>query len=137
MEQRDYIESMIEQLGNSLKKMISLLTKEDSKENETETIVSIDNDFLTEFKISVDEFILLSKDDFKNKIIALKLKENHIEILAQLFLQMSFLNTSFNDSKIEMLKEKAVLCLDIADFITNSYSIERSNKKNEILNSKK
>lgn len=137
MEQRDYIESMIEQLGNSLKKMISLLTKEDSKENETETIVSIDNDFLTEFKISVDEFILLSKDDFKNKIIALKLKENHIEILAQLFLQMSFLNTSFNDSKIEMLKEKAVLCLDIADCITNSYSIERSNKKNEILNSKK
>ncbi|NHN24517.1 hypothetical protein FIA58_002410 [Flavobacterium jejuense] len=136
MEKRDYIESMIEQLGNSLRKMLSFLIKGNNKENEIEMIATIDRDFLTEFKISIDELILLSNDDFKKKIIELKLKENHIEILSQLFLQMSWLDKLFNDLKVEKLKEKAILCLDIADFVSNSFSVERINKKKEILNSK-
>ena len=135
MEQRDYIESMIEQLGNSLRRMLSFLIKDSNKNNEIDTIVSIENDFLTDFKISIDEFISLPNEDFKNKIITLKLKESHIEILAQLFLQMSFINHSFTNEKIERLKEKAIVCLDTADLVSNSFSIERNNKKNIILNS--
>lgn len=136
MEKRDYIESMIEQLGSALRKMLSFLMKQNGKENQIETIATIDKDFLSEFNISIDQLILLSSEDFKNKIVDFKLKENHIETLSQLFFQMSFLNERFNLKQKEKLKEKAIELLDIANLISNSFSIERSNKKDEILNSK-
>ena len=135
MEQRDYIEAMIEELGNSLRKMLALLSKNSSKNDELNTIASVENDFFTDFKITLDEFILLSNDDFKNKIIALQLKESHLEMLAQLFMQMLFLNKSYTNAKIEILKEKAIVCLDTADYLSNSLSITRNNNKKLILNS--
>lgn len=136
MEQRDYIESMIEHLGNSLKRMLSFLIKDNGKQTEIETITSIDKDFLSDFKMSIDEIILLSTDDFKNTIIHLQLKENHIETLSQLFLQMRFLDKRFNFEQKEKLKEKAIQLLDLANLVSNSFSVERLNKKNQILNSK-
>lgn len=136
MEKRDYIESMIEQLGNALRKMLSFLIKENGKENQIETIATIDKDFLSEFTISIDEIILLSNENFKNKILDLKLKENHIETLSQLFFQMSFFNQRFDLKQKEKLKEKAIELLDLANLVSNSFSIERSNRKDEILNSK-
>ena len=136
MEQRDYIEAMIEQLGNSLKRMLAFIIKDNGKETEIENIASIDKDFLNEFKISIDEMILLSDEEFKNTIIQLKLKENHIETLSELFFQLCFLNNRFNIEQKERLKEKAIQLLDLANFVSNSFSIERLNKKDEILNSK-
>lgn len=136
MEQRDYVESMIEQLGNTLRKMLSFLIKENGKENQIETIATIDKDFINEFNISVDEIIVLSTEDFKNKILDLKLKENHIETLSQLLFQMSFLNKRFNINQKEKLKEKSIELLDIANLVSNSFSVERFNKKDEILKTK-
>ncbi|NJM80488.1 MAG: hypothetical protein HC854_14305 [Flavobacterium sp.] len=135
MEQRDYIESIIEQLGNSLKRMLSFLIKENGKNNEIETITSIENDFLTNFKISIEELVLLSDDDFKIRVLNLKLKENHIETLSKLFFQLSFQNKRYTIEQKLKLKEKALLLLDIANFVSNSFSIERFNMKNEILKS--
>ena len=135
MEQRDYIESMIEQLGNSLKRMLSFLIKDNSKESESEKIHFIDKDFLSEFKISINELILLSDDDFKTQVLSFKLNENHIETFSKLFFQLSFQNDRFTLEQKIKLKEKALLLLDIANLVSNCFSIERLNMKNEIIKS--
>lgn len=134
MEQRDYLETMIEQMGLFLKRMLSSISKDIGTEKEMETIAEIDAGFTNEFNISIDELILLSENNFKRNILELKLKEIPLENFSELLLQMSYL--SFTGEKIEKLKEKAVLLLDLADSVSNSYSIERINKKNKILNSK-
>ena len=49
---------------------------------------------------------------------------------------MSFFNQRFDLKQKEKLKEKAIELLDLANLVSNSFSIERSNRKDEILNSK-
>lgn len=134
MEQRDYLETMIEQMGLFLKRMLSSISKDTGTEKEMETIAEIDAGFINEFNISIDELFSLSESDFKKTILEMKLKETHLENFSELLLKMSFL--SFPNEKIEDLKDKALLLLDLADSVSNSYSIERINKKNKILNSK-
>ena len=134
MEQRDYLETMIEQMGLFLRRMLSSISKDTGTEKEMETIAEIDAGFINEFNISIDELISLSESDFKKTILNLKLKEVYLESFSELLLKMSFLN--FPNEKVENLKDKAVLLLDLADSTSNSYSIDRINKKNEILNSK-
>jgi hypothetical protein len=134
MEQRDYLETMIEQMGLFLKRMLSSISKDTGTEKEMETIAEIDAGFINEYNISIDELITLSENDFKKTILEIKLKETHLENFSELLLKMSFLN--FPNEKVENLKDKAVLLLDLADSTSNSYSIDRINKKNEILNSK-
>lgn len=136
MEQRDYLETMIEQMGLFLKRMLSNISKDTGTEKEMETIAEIDAGFINEFNISIDELITLSENDFKKTILEMKLKETHLENFSELLLKISFSNLNFTANKINKLKEKAVLLLDLADSISNSYSIERINKKNKILNSK-
>jgi hypothetical protein len=134
MEQRDYLETMIEQMGLFLRRMLSSISKDTGTEKEMETIAEIDAGFINEFNISIDELITLSENNFKKTILNLKLKEVHFESFSELLLKMSFLN--FPNEKVENLKDKAVLLLDLTDSTSNSYSIDRINKKNEILNSK-
>lgn len=135
MEKRDYIETMIEQMGLFIKKMLSGLINDIGTESEDKTINTIEESFLSEFKISIDELIALPETDFNTKITEIGLKETHIENLSELMYQMS-LSYKCNSNKSKLLNEKALLLLDLADFITNSYSINRINKKNKILNSK-
>lgn len=135
MEKRDYIETMIEQMGLFIKKILSGLINNIGTESEDKTINTIEESFLSEFKISIDELIALPETDFNTKITEIGLKETHIENLSELMYQMS-LSYKSNSNKSKLLNEKALLLLDLADFITNSYSINRINKKNKILNSK-
>jgi hypothetical protein len=132
MEKRDYIESMIEQMGLFFRKLLLVLTNDIGTLNEEKTIHSIAEGFLNEFNISIDGLIALNELDFKKFILKLKLKETHIESLSQLFYQMSF-HKKFSTNKIKLLNEKTIVLLDIADFISNSYSIDRINKKKLIL----
>jgi|GEM_PF-2016285 len=135
MEKRDYLETLIEQMGLFIKKMLSGLINDIGTENEDKTINTIEESFLSEFKISIDELIALSETDFNAKITEIGLKETHIENLSELLYQMS-LSHKNNANKSNLLNKKALLLLDLADSITNSYSINRINKKNKILNSK-
>lgn len=133
MEKRDYIESMIEQMGIFLKRLLSDLIKDTGKESVNQTIKSIGELFEKEFNISINQLILLSENDFNTFILKYKFKEKHLEDLSELLFQISLQkNIEFNISNL--YKEKAILLLDIADSQSNSYSIKRINKKNEILN---
>jgi hypothetical protein len=134
MEKRDYIESMIEQMGLFLKRLLSDLIKDIGTESIEQTISSIEELFENEFKISISELVYLSENDFNNFVSNHKFKEKHLEDLSELIFKLSFQkNMELNKSKL--FKEKAINLLNMADSVSNSYSIDRINKKNIILNS--
>lgn len=133
MEKRDYIEAMIEQLGASLKKMLSKIIQDNGNELSYETLAETERDFFDTFSITIDELLALSPSDFNTKILDLKLKENHLENFSALFYQMS-LTASLPLEKRQILRTKAVDLLDLANFVSNAYSIERNERKNTIIN---
>ncbi len=131
MEKRDYIEAMIEQMGLFLRTLLADLIKNIGTESSDESINYIEEKFSNEFKISMDEFVKLPETEFKNFCINQKFRETHLEDLAELFFQLSLKNSK----KSKFLKEKAIQLLDLADLVSNSYSVERITKKNKIQNS--
>jgi hypothetical protein len=133
MEKRDYIEAMIKQLGVSLKKMLSRIIKGSGVESTSEVIAETEKEFCEIFSSPIDELLLLSKIDFENYILQLKLKENHLESFSELFYQMSLLESS-NVLKQQYLKVKAIELLELANLVSNSYSIIRNDRKNNIIN---
>ena len=135
MEKRDYIETMIEQMGLFLKRLLSDLIKNNGTENIDQTINSIEELFEKEFKISIQNIILQSENDFENFLLKNKFNSNHLESLSEILFQMS-LSKKNTEKNFILLKEKAVFLLDLVDSISNSYSIERNFKKNNILNTK-
>lgn len=134
MEKRDYIEAMIEQMGLFLRTLLADLIKNIGTESNDESINYIEEKFSNEFNISMDELVKLPETEFKNFCINQKFRETHLEDLAEILYQLSLQKvTNENDTKI--LKEKAILTLDLADLVSNSYSVERITKKNKIQNS--
>lgn len=131
MEKKDYIESMIEQMGIFLRRLLSDLIKNIGPENRDETISLIEEKFSNEFNTSIDELIKLSEEDLKSFIIKHKFRAAHLEDLAELLYQMSLQNVK--EENYQLLREKAIQLLDLADLVSNSYSIERINKKNKII----
>ena len=132
MEKRDYIESMIEQMGLFLKRLLSNLNNDVGTENIDKTIDSIEELFVNEFTISIDELVKLPDSEFKNFFIKHKFRETHLENLSELLYQMSLQKVK-NENDAKILKERAIQLLDLADLISNSYSIERINTKNKII----
>lgn len=120
MEKRDLIQAEIEKLGFFLQRLLAIFLKGNSAGNSVETSDLVTNEFKNELDFDLPLFISLSNDEMKKYLSNFKFNEQNLEKLADLLAQM-------NTSKTYVTK--AIEVLNWADEISNTYSLERNNKK--------
>lgn len=132
MEQKDYLQNQIEQLSFFLKKLLAniLALKSGGNEQDVENLVS--NELTNELNFDVNEFKLLSKYELKSYLQKFNFNENHIEKLAEIFIEMSSLNSNTVIENQNYIS-KAIELLELADENSNSFSVERSQTKTKLL----
>lgn len=138
MEKRDLILDQIEQLGYFLRKMLDTFLDKNSSGNTTDALDFVINEFKSELDFDLLLFVTLNNEEMKNYLLNFKFNEQHLENLSELIKEMSLSKTLDKETSKQYLK-KVLELLDLANEKSNSFSIERNNKKKQIkllLNSK-
>ncbi len=131
MEKRDLILDQIEQLGYFLRKMLATFLDKNSSGNSTDAIDLVKNEFKIELDFDLPLFVALNNEEMKNYLLNFKFNEQHLENLSELIKEISITKTPEKETSDKYLK-KALELLDLADEQSNSFSIERNNRKNQI-----
>jgi len=132
MEQKDYLENQIEQLSIFLKKLLTniLVLKSGGNELDAEKLVS--NELTNELNFNINKFKLLSKYELKSYLQKFNFNENHLEKLAEIFIEISSINSNTVIENQNYIS-KAIELLEIADENSNSFSVERNQTKTKLL----
>ena len=133
MEQRDLIKDQTDQLGKVLAKILSNFLGFNNDIDPSNRIEKTNHDFQNELDIDIEKVQQLSKDDLKSYLsLRLKSSEN-IEYLAEYFIELGKKRIGFNKNKSQNHFEKALQLIAIANELSNTISLDRINKKIEIL----
>ena len=132
MEQKDYLQNQIEQLSFFLKKLLANILALKSSGNELDVESLVSNELTNELNFDVNEFKLLSKYELKSYLQKFNFNENHIEKLAEIFIEMSSLNSNTVIENQNYIS-KAIELLELADENSNSFSVERNQTKTKLL----
>ncbi len=127
MEKRDLIIDEIEKINTFLRQILLKLFNLNNTNNSVD-INNVFEKFSSHFKISIEEIANYSDDELKNFCLKNNFKPNDYALLAEIFVQICQYNFD-------------VKCLQIALFLLNeennlsdTYSIERNEKINKIIN---
>ena len=120
MEQKDYLQNQIEQLSFFLKKLLANILALKSSGNELDVESLVSNELTNELNFDVNEFNLLSKYELKSYLQKFNFNENHIEKLAEIFIEMSSLNSNTVIENQNYIS-KAIELLELADENSKSF----------------
>ncbi len=133
MEQEDYLMREIEKITRLLKDLLSKVSFL-NPDNFTSVIKYSDDVLTGMFDFSADTVKDLDKSEFLKKIE--KTDYSNIELLAELFLKLSYKiteNKKDNEYNVSELLDKAMFMTELIDTKTKTFSLKRTNLKNEIL----
>ncbi|MEZ4800179.1 MAG: hypothetical protein R2809_10475 [Flavobacteriales bacterium] len=130
MEQRDYIQSQIDQLGKVLARIVSDFLGLKSKNNIKSEVNKTNERFQLELDIDIEKISGFNSEETMSYLLSLNLNAEHVEVLSLYFLETGKLDEASVSRRIKLLK--AIQLLDIADEMTSTISFDRLAKKNEI-----
>ena len=132
MEQRDLIKDQIEQMGKAIANVQAnfLGLKYQGKVSEG---IEISNAALkTELDLDVDTILSLTGQELKDYLGLKKLTSNHIENLADYFIEMGTYRKEQDRSEAARIFQRALELITIVNDSTTTYSIERKNKETDV-----
>ncbi len=127
MEKRDLILDEIEKISNFLKQIVIELFNLNNANNSVD-INTVFEKFSSHFKISIAEISNYSDDDLKNFCLKNNFKPSDYALLAEIFTQICQYNFD-----VKYL-QKALFLLEEENNLSDTYSIERNEKINKIIN---
>ena len=134
MEQRDFLEDQIEQIGKFLGKILSDFFMLKSIGEVTQGIEISRQTLQSKLDIDVEKIIFFNKKELEEYVRNRKLTESHLELLSEYFKELALAKIKIDKSDPDLCLHKAIELLDIADEISKTMSFIRINKKDKIKN---
>lgn len=134
IQEKDFLLREMQRMTLLLKELISKVTGFDSG-NSSAGLTEIDRTLKNNLDISIKEIIDLSENEFQEKILTID--ENYLEKLSELMFELiKKYNQKFNFDKNELIK-KNIIIIETLNKKSNTYSLQRMNMKNTLLNTLK
>lgn len=132
MERRDYLMQQIQMMGLFLQKLIARMLKRDENDETGGTYDIVITEFNNEFKLNINELVLLQDEDFFSILKEKNFKEDHLESLAQLlFLLGKPTDFTISVSQRNYLQKSLAIYNEIEKESRN-FSMERNDRMMEI-----
>lgn len=132
MERRDYLMQQIQMMGLFLQKLIARMLKREENDETGGTYDIVITEFNNEFKLDINELVLLQDEDFFSILKEKNFKEGHLESLAQLL----FLLGKPNDFTISVSQrnylQKSLAIYNEIEKESRNFSMERNDRMMEI-----
>ncbi len=135
MEQEDYIKRQIDKLGQVLGIILSDLIGLKNQADIQSGIDSVNQAFINELNLNLNELIAVSKEDFLNTLLDTKKFSNEsLEKLGDILLLLAEETEQRNsdNNKVRKLNEKSLCIFEYIDRVSACYSIDRNSKIEEI-----
>lgn len=132
MERRDYLLQQIQMMGLFLQKLIARMLKREEDDESGGLHDTIISEFNNEFKLDIEELVLLQDEDFFSIMRENNFKESHFESLAQLlFLLGKPADFTITVSQRNYLQKSLAIYIEIEKESRN-FSMERNDRMAEI-----
>jgi hypothetical protein len=135
LEQEDYIKRQIDKLGQVLGIILSDLIGLKNQADIQSGIDSVNQAFINELNLNLNELIAVSKEDFLNTLLDTKKFSNEsLEKLGDILLLLAEETEQRNsdNNKVRKLNEKSLCIFEYIDRVSACYSIDRNSKIEEI-----
>lgn len=132
MEQRDLLRDEIEQLGKVLAKILSKFLALKESAGNLQAIQACNQMFRSELDVNIEELTQLKKSQLKEYFEKRHFTPEHLELFADYYTELA--QSKISEDRIiakEFLK-KTYEILDIADEISNTFSLSRLEKKQRL-----
>ncbi len=131
MEQEDYIKRQIDKLGQVLGIILSDLIGLKNQADIQSGIDSVNQAFINELNLDLNELIAVSKEDFLNTLLDTKKFSNEsLEKLGDILLLLAEETEQRNsdNNNVRKLNEKSLCIFEYIDHVSACYSIDRNSK---------
>ncbi len=135
MEQEDYIKRQIDKLGEVLGKILSDLIGLKNQADIQSGIDSVNQAFINELNLDLNELIAVSNEDFINTLLDTKKFSNEsLEKLGDILLLLAqeVEQRNSDNNNVRKLIGKSLIIFEYIDRVSACYSIDRNSKIEEI-----
>ncbi|MFZ4464216.1 MAG: hypothetical protein ACOYN5_10230 [Bacteroidales bacterium] len=136
MEQEDYIKKQIDRLGKVFGKILADLLGFKNQADIQSGIEYVNQDFINELNLDLNELIVVSNEDFINTLLDTKKFSNeNLENLGDILLLLAEETEQGNsdNNKVRILNEKSLCIFEYIDHVSACYSIDRNSKIETII----
>lgn len=131
MEQRDYLEKQIEQLGKVLGELITRLTGRASG-SVIETIDVCNEHALNEFDLDINEILTLNGTELELYLVNTPGMIENLDALTDYLIESGKMLRAENDLQANDYLKKSLELMDLADRLTGIASLKRENRRGEV-----
>lgn len=132
MMRRDLIKDQIEQLAKVLGMILSDFLGLKATGDVEEAIQTINERFQGELDLDIEKIVALHDDELSAYLTSKELHEPHLEILAAYLTEIGISRSSETEKATYL--NKAITLLDLADAFSKTFSFDRMNQREQILN---